>query len=150
MATKMNLLACIETLKTQMTGNIPLRANYMKRLLKAKQNGLDINDKLPEVITTAVVVIGKNVVEIKGSYAERRGVEYVRLTFTLNGKRSKESEILNLENNDEIETGLTGEDWAPKSSLKYYAQATSLEGSPYAFGSSEEEAKTNLIKIINK
>lgn len=45
---------------------------------------------------------------------------------------------------DGIESGLTGEDWEPTASTRYYAQ----KGELYAFGRTEKEAITALLKKL--
>lgn len=52
--------------------------------------------------------------------------------------------IVALAQQEKIESGLTGEDWEPTKSTKYYAQL----GNKFAFGSSEEQAIKNLKNIL--
>ena len=47
-----------------------------------------------------------------------------------------------------VEVGVTGSDWEPKSSTRYYAQV--LPHGIYAFGATKEEALCNLKNILKQ
>lgn len=80
-------------LTERMIANIAPRRAYFAAAYRAKRANVEFTGELPKVNQTEAVMVGDKLVTIAGTYAERRGIEHVKLTYKIDGKRAKAEEV---------------------------------------------------------